>query len=97
MKSTVRRTAEIRSIIAITDLGGHAYTSWKGKKNPHFMWLRHALGKELPRCRTMTYGYESGLSALSISRIHEYARAFRNEVDKVRRTADVSGDFLLSS
>lgn len=42
----------------------------------------------------MTYGYESRLSALGISRIQEYARGFRNEVEKVRRTAEVSRHVL---
>ena len=45
------------SIIAITGLDGHAYGSWRGKGNLGRMWLRDFLSKDLPNCRTMTYGY----------------------------------------
>ena len=86
---TSRNIAKQSSIIAITGLGGHAYNSWRGRGNPNFMWLRHALGNAMPSCRTMTYGYESQLSAFGISRILEYGRAFLSEVDKVRRTTVV--------
>ena len=77
------------SIIAITGLDGHAYGSWTGKGNLRQMWLRHFFSKDLPRCRTMTYGYNSKLSSRGIGSLLDYGREFLGEVKKVRYTTEV--------
>ncbi|KAL1616637.1 hypothetical protein SLS56_011340 [Neofusicoccum ribis] len=73
-------------IIAITGLNGHAYGSWMGKGNSGRMWLRHFLSKDMPNCRTMTYGYNSKLSTHEIDTIMDYGRGMIEELKKVRNT-----------
>ncbi|CAG7562602.1 unnamed protein product [Fusarium equiseti] len=71
-------------IIAITGLDGHAYGSWRSKKNLGRMWLRDFLSKDLPCCRTMIYGYNSKLSSHAISKITDYGRELMEELKKIR-------------
>ena len=78
------------SVIAITGLDGHAYGSWRGKGNLGRMWLRDFLSKDLPCCRTMTYGYNSKLSSHGIDTIMDYGRELSEELKKVRNTEAVS-------
>ena len=80
------------SIIAITGLYGHAYGSWRGKGNLGRMWLRDFLSKDLPRCRTMIYGYNSKLLSNGIDTIMDYSRELMEEVKKVRNTKEVRAD-----
>ena len=77
------------SIIAITGLDGHAYGSWRGKGNLGRMWLRDFLSKDLPRCRTMIYGYNSKLLSNGIDTIMDYGRELMEEIKKVRNTEEV--------
>ncbi|RFN52394.1 hypothetical protein FIE12Z_3325 [Fusarium flagelliforme] len=71
-------------IIAITGLDGHAYGSWRSKKNLGRMWLRDFLSEDLPCCRTMIYGYNSKLSSRGISKITDYGRELMEELKKIR-------------
>ena len=82
-------TRSRNSIVAITGLDGHAYGSWRGKGNLGRMWLRDFFSKDLPRCRTMVYGYNSKLSSHGIDTILEYGREFMEEIKKVRYTQEV--------
>ncbi|MCJ1429383.1 hypothetical protein MMC29_007297, partial [Sticta canariensis] len=75
-------------IIAITGLDGHAYGSWRGKGNLGRMWLRDFLSKDLPRCRTMIYGYNSKLSSHGVDTIMDYGRDLIEEMKKIRSTKD---------
>src|SRR2546421_12353097 len=77
------------SIIAITGLDGHAYGSWRGKGMLRRMWLRDFLSKDMPRCRTMIYGYNSKLKSREIGKIMDYGREFMEEIKKVRYTKEV--------
>ena len=79
-----------RSIITITGLNEHAYSSWRGKGNLGRMWLRDFLSKDLPCCRTMIYGYNSRLSSHGIDTIMDYSRELIEELKKVRNTEEVS-------
>ncbi|PNP50290.1 hypothetical protein THARTR1_08998 [Trichoderma harzianum] len=76
-------------IIAITGLDGHAYGSWRAKGNLGRMWLRHFLSKDLPYCRTMTYGYNSKLSARGIDTIMDYSRGLMEGLKKIRNTEEL--------
>ncbi|KFY94703.1 hypothetical protein V498_03772 [Pseudogymnoascus sp. VKM F-4517 (FW-2822)] len=75
-------------IIAITGLDGHAYGSWRGK-NCGRMWLRDFLSKDMPRCRTMIYGYNSKLSTHGVDTIMDYSRGLIEELKKVRNTEEL--------
>ncbi|KAK2608508.1 hypothetical protein QQS21_002970 [Conoideocrella luteorostrata] len=75
-------------IVAITGLGGHAYGSWRSKKNLGRMWLHHFLEKDLPCCRTMTYGYNSKLSSQGIDILLDYGRELIEELRKIRSTEE---------
>lgn len=55
------------------------------------MWLRDFLSKDLPRCRTMIYGYNSKLSSYSVDKIMDYGRGLVEELKKVRNTEEVGG------
>lgn len=85
------------SIIAITGLDGHAYGSWRGKGNLGRMWLRDFLSKDLPRCRTMLYGYNSKLSSHGIDTILDYGREFLGEIQRVRYTQEVRLYYTMTS
>ncbi|USP82831.1 hypothetical protein yc1106_10105 [Curvularia clavata] len=76
-------------VIAITGLDGHAYGSWRGKGNLGRMWLRDFLSKDLPFCRTMTYGYNSKLLSHGIDTIMDYGRGLLEELKKVRNTEEL--------
>ncbi|OBT66186.1 hypothetical protein VE03_05134 [Pseudogymnoascus sp. 23342-1-I1] len=75
-------------IIAITGLDGHAYGSWRAKKNLKRMWLRDFLSKDLPCCRTMIYGYNSKLSSHGINTIMDYGREFLEAIKRIRHTQE---------
>src|SRR5882762_919747 len=77
------------SIIVISGLDGHAYGSWQGKGNLGRMWLRDFLCKDLPRCRTMIYGYNSKLSSRGVDTILDYGRELMEELKKIRNTKEV--------
>lgn len=47
------------SIVAIHGLSGHPFKTWTDKKD--HLWLRDSLPEHVPRCRIMTYGYDSAL------------------------------------
>ncbi|KAF1996776.1 hypothetical protein P154DRAFT_442615, partial [Amniculicola lignicola CBS 123094] len=75
--------------IAIMGLDGHAYGSWRGKGNLGRMWLRDFLCKDLPKCRTMIYGYNSKLSSHGIDTIMDHGRGLMEELKKVRDTDEL--------
>jgi hypothetical protein len=54
------------------------------------MWLRDFLSKDLPRCRTMIYGYNSKLSSHGIDTILDYGRELMEEIKKIRNTKEVT-------
>jgi protein SERAC1 len=70
-------------------LDGHAYGSWRGKGNLGRMWLRDYLSKDLPRCRMMTYGYNSKLSSRRVGTVLDFGRELMQEINKVRSTQEV--------
>ncbi|UKZ61236.1 uncharacterized protein TrAtP1_002504 [Trichoderma atroviride] len=76
-------------VIAITGLDGHAYGSWRGKGNLGRMWLRHFLSRDLPYCRTMTYGYNSKLSTRGTDTIMDYSRGLMEALRKIRDTKEL--------
>jgi hypothetical protein len=53
------------------------------------MWLRDFLSKDLPQCRTMTYGYNSKLSSHGVDTILDYGRELMEEIKKIRNTKEV--------
>lgn len=75
-------------IIAITGLDGHAFGSWQGKGNLGRMWLLDFLLKDLPRCRTMIYGYNSKLQSRGLNTILDYVADFLEQVKRVRCTPE---------
>ena len=83
-------TDQRHSVIAISGLDGHAYGSWRGRGNLGRMWLRDFLSKDLPHCRTMTYGYNSKLNSHGIDKIMDYGRGLMEELKKIRTGEAVS-------
>lgn len=79
----------IISIIAVTGLDGHAYGSWRGKGSLARMWLHDFFAKDLPSCRTMTYGYNTKLRHHSIHTIYDYKLDMLEQIKKARVTSEV--------
>ena len=86
---TVDSTEITADVVAITGLDGHAYGSWNGG-DPKRMWLRDFLSKDLPKCRVMTYGYNSKLSNPGLHTIADFGRGLRKELLKARRSDQVA-------
>ena len=89
---TVYPTEIAADIVAITGLDGHAYGSWSGGY-PKRMWLRDFLSKDLPKCRVMTYGYNSKLSNPGLHTIADFGKGLREELLKARRSDQVAFKF----
>ncbi|KAL4745419.1 P-loop containing nucleoside triphosphate hydrolase protein [Aspergillus terricola var. indicus] len=83
-----REKPVVADIIAIAGLDGHAYGSWQGRGKFGRMWLRDFLSKDLPRCRTMIYGYNSKLSSHGVDTILDYGRELMGEIKQVRNTKE---------
>ena len=90
---TVDPTEITTDVIAITGLDGHAYGSWSGG-DPKRMWLRDFLSKDLPKCRVMTYGYNSKLSNPGLHTIADFGRGLRKELLRARRSDQVAFKFI---
>jgi hypothetical protein len=56
------------------------------------MWLCDFLSKDLPNCRTMTYGYNSKLSSHGIDTIMDYRREFLEGIKRIRYTQEVGSN-----
>ena len=89
---TVDPTEITADVVAITGLDGHAYGSWSGGY-PKRMWLRDFLSKDLPKCRVMTYGYNSKLSNPGLHTIADFGKGLREELLKARRSDQVAFKF----
>ena len=89
---TVDSTEITADVVAITGLDGHAYGSWSGG-DPKQMWLRDFLSKDLPKCRVMTYGYNSKLSNPGLHTIADFGRGLRKELLRARRLDQVAFKF----
>ncbi|KAI9657407.1 MAG: hypothetical protein M1821_003089 [Bathelium mastoideum] len=75
-------------IIAITGLDGHAYGSWRGRGELGRMWLRDFVSKDMPHCRTMTYGYNSKLLVRGTDTTLDYSRGLLDELKRIRNTEE---------
>jgi hypothetical protein len=53
------------------------------------MWLRNFLSKDMPRCRTMIYGYNAKLTVHGADTILDYGRAFSEALKSVRYNDEV--------
>ncbi|KAF8245723.1 hypothetical protein K440DRAFT_586597, partial [Wilcoxina mikolae CBS 423.85] len=78
-------------IIAVCGVGGHAFGSWRSQSSTHKMWLRDFLPKDIPKIRTLTFGYDAALKdSTSTSSIVDYARQLLLAIHNVR--ADGEGE-----
>ncbi|KAI4264152.1 MAG: hypothetical protein L6R42_000733 [Xanthoria sp. 1 TBL-2021] len=72
-------------VIALTGLGGHAFTSFK-QREQDFMWLRDTLPEDLPGAQVWIYGYDSKLTAsLSFQDLEALSSTFRRTLASSRR------------
>ena len=85
----MRRQADDISVIAVSGIGSHAFGSWVTEHNE--MWLRDFLGNDVPKFRTMTYGYNARLFDGHVGgTLEEYAQQFLEDLKDVRSTVEVS-------
>jgi hypothetical protein len=59
------------------------------------MWLRDFLPKDLPRCRTMIYGYNSKLTSHGVDTIMDHGRGLIEEIKKIRNTDEVGKPIVM--
>ncbi|KAI9162719.1 putative sterigmatocystin biosynthesis P450 monooxygenase stcS [Paramyrothecium foliicola] len=85
---TPKGKAIVADLVAITGLDGHAYGSWRGRGPLQRMWLQDFLAKDLPRCRTLIYGYNSKMSSRGINTLLDYCAEFLEELKMVRATEE---------
>lgn len=53
------------------------------------MWLRDFLSEDMPRCRTMTYGYSSQLLKRGVETVEDYRPRFLEEIIMARDSEEV--------
>ncbi|RPB09223.1 hypothetical protein P167DRAFT_511146, partial [Morchella conica CCBAS932] len=78
--------AVVADVVAVCGLNGHAYGSWRGRGNLRRMWLRHFFSQDIPNYRTMTYGYNSCLTARAVHTTQDYSKGLLEELMKARNT-----------
>ncbi|KAI5820450.1 hypothetical protein BZA77DRAFT_78538 [Pyronema omphalodes] len=88
MYATERDADIAADIVAVHGLDGHSWDSWQGQGKAGRMWLRDYLREDVPRLRTMTYGYNSDIQAHNVDTIMDYGLGFLEEIRKVRKTED---------
>jgi hypothetical protein len=75
-------------ILAIPDIGGHAYGSFVNRQDGH-MWLSDSLPKDLPGARVMVYGEGHGLPGNNhTSTFRGLALSFYNVIGPLLRTTN---------
>ncbi len=88
---------ELSSVVALSGLGGHAFTSFK-PRGEDFMWLRDTLPADLPGTQIWLYGYDSKLTASqSFQDLTGLASTFRRVLVSARRKYNVSSLVLILS
>jgi ankyrin repeat domain-containing protein 50 len=87
----VTKAGEARSsvdIVALHGLHGDAYRTWTHQNGR--LWLRDFLAQQLPGSRVFTFGYPSEVTfTLATGQLGEFARSLLEELNYVRRTAEV--------
>ncbi|KAH0559934.1 hypothetical protein GP486_003549 [Trichoglossum hirsutum] len=84
----------LRVFVAITDLAGHVFGSFKERGGKH-MWLRDSLPKDLRGTRVLTYGYNSDLVGSKMFQgIEAIASGFTAYLGRVRQVSDLFVDTL---
>lgn len=74
----------LKSIIAVTGLGGHAFGSFKQSGGSH-MWLRDSLPNDVPRARVLIFGYGSALTdPNSFQNLRELGITLQREINNIR-------------
>lgn len=75
-------------IVALHGLHGDAYNTWTHQNGK--LWLRDFLPQQLPGSRVFTFGYPSEVAfTLATGQLGEFARSLLEELNYVRRTAEV--------
>lgn len=68
----------------MTGLAGHAFGSWKAKKESD-MWLRDFLPEAIPNARILTYGYDTKLpGSQSEASIPDLSRRLLESIKAIR-------------
>ena len=75
-------------IVALHGINGDAYNTWTHRNGK--LWLRDFLAQLLPGARIFTFGYPSEVAfALATGRLGDFARSLLEELNYIRRTAEV--------
>jgi hypothetical protein len=75
-------------IVALHGINGDAYDTWTHRNGK--LWLRDFLAQQLPGARIFTFGYPSEVAfTLATGRLGDFARSLLEDLNYVRRTAEV--------
>lgn len=51
-------------IVAVHGLGGHYTRTWTDTTvDPPFFWIKDGLGRDLPECRLLSFGWNASIAA----------------------------------
>ena len=77
-----------KSCVAISGLASHPFGSWKYREpGSSFMWLRDQLPKDVPKLRSLIYGYDTRLfKSRSFQDLDDIARSFIASLKELRRS-----------
>lgn len=74
----------LKSIIAVTGLGGHAFGSFK-QSGGSYMWLRDSLPTDVPNARVLIFGYDSALTdPNSFQNLRDLGITLQRDINNIR-------------
>ena len=87
---TPKASPDVIDRIVVCGLGGHAFSSFKGKGGL-YMWLRDSLLKDLLNLRVLLYGYDSSLDgSYSYQNVSTLADTLARYLNELRGRSQVS-------
>ena len=90
-------TCAIHSCVAISGLASHPFGSWKHRESgSHFMWLRDRLPQDVPKLRSIIYGYDTKLfKSHSFQDLDDIAWSFIASLKEIRRSLTSAKPLIL--
>ncbi|KAM0794369.1 hypothetical protein BDR22DRAFT_895220 [Usnea florida] len=83
--------------VAISGLASHPFGSWKHRETgSHFMWLRDRLPQDVPKLRSLIYGYDTRLfKSHSFQDLDDIARSFIGSLKVICRSPSPAKPLVL--
>jgi hypothetical protein len=72
----------------VTGLDGNAYGSWANRE-VNVMWLRDYLKDDMPKCRVLTFGYNTKLTINNNYRFEDFCKELLSQLSLSRSSYTV--------